>query len=64
VDNNLWFWRAYFGFPGTLNDINIWERSSLFESMINGEHDELDFDFIVDGQVFTELFYLVDDIYH
>ena len=32
--------------------------------MINGEHDELDFDFIVDGQVFTELFYLVDDIYH
>eukprot|EP00804_Cyclotella_cryptica_P016905 CCRYP_001863-RA/>CCRYP_001863-RA protein AED:0.00 eAED:0.00 QI:239/1/1/1/0/0/2/32/168 len=25
VDNNLWFWHAAFGFPGTLNDINIWE---------------------------------------
>ncbi len=26
VDYNLWFWHASFGFPGTLNDINIWER--------------------------------------
>jgi len=25
VDSNLWFWHATFGFPGTLNDINIWE---------------------------------------
>ena len=23
VDNTLWFWHATFGFPGTLNDINI-----------------------------------------
>ena len=29
VNNNLWFWHAAFGFPGTLNDINIWERLSL-----------------------------------
>jgi hypothetical protein len=63
ADNNLWFWHAAFGFPGTLNDINIWERSSLYESMINGRHDELDFDFLVDGVVFNKLFYLVDGIY-
>ena len=30
VDNNLWF---AFGFPWTLNDINICEQSSLYESM-------------------------------
>jgi hypothetical protein len=63
VDTNLWFWQDAFGFPGTLNDINIWEHSSLFESMINGEHDELDFDFLVDGEVFSKLFYLADGIY-
>jgi hypothetical protein len=63
VDTNLWFWHDAFGCPGTLNDTNIWERSSLFESMINGEHDELDFDFLVDGEVFSKLFYLADGIY-
>ena len=63
VDNNLWFWHAAFGFPGTLNDINIWERSSLFESMINGEHEKLDLDYVVDGEVFSKLFYLVNGIY-
>jgi hypothetical protein len=52
-----------FGFSGTFNNINIWERSSLFESMINGEHDELDFDFPVDGEVFSKLYYLVEGIY-
>jgi len=45
VDNNLWSWHAVFGFPGTLNDTNIWERSSLYESVINRRHNELDFDF-------------------
>eukprot|EP00804_Cyclotella_cryptica_P018889 CCRYP_006428-RA/>CCRYP_006428-RA protein AED:0.19 eAED:0.73 QI:0/0/0/1/1/1/2/0/365 len=63
VDNNLWFWHAAFGFPGTLNDINVWERSSLYESMIDGAHDELDFEFLVDGEVFDKLIYLVDGIY-
>ena len=59
----MWFWHAAFGFPGTLNDINIWECSSLFESMINGEHEKLDFNYVVDGEVFSKLFYLVNGIY-
>jgi hypothetical protein len=63
VDHNLWFWYAVFGFPGTLNDINIQESSPLYKTMINGEHDDLDFDFIVDSKVFGKLFYLVDGIY-
>jgi hypothetical protein len=24
AENNLWFWHAAFGFPGTLSGINIW----------------------------------------
>jgi hypothetical protein len=56
-------WHAVFGFPDTLNDINIWEHSSLFKSMINGEHKMLDFNFVVDREVFSKLFYLVNGIY-
>ncbi len=46
-----------------MNDINIWERSSLFESMINGEHEKLYFDYAVDGEMFSKLFYLFNGIY-
>ena len=63
VDHNLWFWHASFGFPGTLNDINIWERSSLLESMLNGRHEEIDHPFTLDGKPFKKLYYLVDGIY-
>jgi hypothetical protein len=62
IDYNLWFWHAYFGFPGTMNDINIWERSTLLESMLNGKHDDIDHEFVLYGEVFTKLFYLVDGI--
>jgi hypothetical protein len=30
--------------------------------MTNGQHEEHDFDFEVDGQTFSKLFYLVDPI--
>ncbi len=63
VDTNLWFWHAAFGFSGTLNDINIWERSALLESMVNGEYEKIDFNYFVDGEVFSILFYLVDGVY-
>jgi len=56
-DNNQWFWLAAGSFPGTLYDINIWERSSLHKSMVNRDHDELDFDFMVDGEVFSKSIY-------
>lgn len=63
VDHNLWFWHASFGFPGTLNDINIWERSSLLESMLNGRHEQIDHPFTLDDKPFKKLYYLVDGIY-
>ena len=63
VDYNLWFWHASFGFPGTMNDINIWERSSLLESMLNRKHGEIDHEFTLDGKQFNNLFYLVDRRY-
>jgi len=63
VDDNHWFWHAAFGFPWTLSDIYIWERSSLLESMINRQHDMIDHEFSLNGVLFNKLFYLVDGIY-
>ncbi len=63
IDHNLWFWHASFSFPGTMNDINIWERSSLLQSMLNGKHNNIDHKFTLDRKVFDKLFYLVDGIY-
>lgn len=63
VDYNLWFWHASFGFPGTMNDINIWEHSCLLESMLNGSHSEIDHNFTLDGETFHQLYFLVDGIY-
>ena len=54
---------ASFGFPGTLNDINGWERSSLLDSMLSGQYDLIDHEFILDGGVITTLFYVIDGIY-
>jgi hypothetical protein len=36
VDYNMWFWHSLFGFPGSLNDLNIWEQLPLPELMIDG----------------------------
>lgn len=35
VEYDLWIWHSAFGFHGSLNDINIWDRSSLFPSMLD-----------------------------
>lgn len=43
--------------PGTLNDISMWERSSLFDNVINGEQNKIGFDFLVNGETFSKLLY-------
>ena len=64
ADYNLWIWHASFGSPGTLNDINIWDRSPLLESFINGSFDnDVDFEFTIGGTVFRRLWLLTDGIY-
>ena len=63
ADNSLWFWHSDFGFPGALNDINIWDRSELHNAMVDGTHDELDFEFILDDEIRRMLWYLADGIY-
>jgi len=62
-DYNLWFWHDCFGFPGALNDINIWERSTLFESFQNGSFSKLDHAYLLNRELLDLPFLLVDGIY-
>jgi hypothetical protein len=64
ADHNMWFWHASFGWPGTLNDINIWNGSPLHEEFTSGRWGRsVDFPFSIGDYQFTKLFVLVDGIY-
>ncbi|KAG7588622.1 Harbinger transposase-derived protein [Arabidopsis suecica] len=58
---DLWIWHAFFGLPGTLNDINVLDRSPVFDDIISGEAPEVNF--IVNGQQYNMAYYLADGIY-
>lgn len=63
ADYNLWFWHVAFGLPGSMNDINVWDRSELLKAMINGYMSSIDFEFEIGGKSFSKLWFLVDGIY-
>jgi hypothetical protein len=33
---DLWIWHAFFGMPGTNNDLNVLHRSPVFDPLRNG----------------------------
>uniref|UniRef100_A0A0D3ACC4 No apical meristem-associated C-terminal domain-containing protein n=1 Tax=Brassica oleracea var. oleracea TaxID=109376 RepID=A0A0D3ACC4_BRAOL len=41
ASEDLWIWHAFFGLPGTLNDINVLDRSPVFDDIIQGNKAEL-----------------------
>ncbi len=64
ADHNLWFWHHAFGYAGTLNDINIFDQSPLLKAFLDSTFtNEVDFSYELGGNVFAELFVLVDGIY-
>jgi hypothetical protein len=65
ADHNLWFWHHSFGWPGSLNDINIWNRSCLLKAFLDGSFaNDVDFEFrIGEDRVFHRLWVMVDGIY-
>uniref|UniRef100_A0A0D3BE11 DDE Tnp4 domain-containing protein n=1 Tax=Brassica oleracea var. oleracea TaxID=109376 RepID=A0A0D3BE11_BRAOL len=40
---DLWIWHAFFGAPGTMNDLNILDRSPVFDDIINGIAPQVNF---------------------
>jgi Plant transposon protein len=63
ADYSTWIWHNRFGFPGTHNDINVWEQSSLLRSFIDGTFALLDFNFVVGNKAFNQLWVMADGIY-
>jgi Plant transposon protein len=64
ADYTTRIWHTCFGFPGTLNDINIWDQSPLLRSFLNGSFGrDVDFEYEINGVVFDQLWIMVDGIY-
>jgi hypothetical protein len=61
ASHDLWIWLAYFGLPGTLNDIKILIRSPLFLRIVRGDAPACNY--IVMNNEYTMGYYLTDGIY-
>ena len=60
ADYNLFLWHSMFSSPGSLNDINVRDRSLLLEEFINGRFArEVDFLFEIGGEAFHQVSRLV-----
>lgn len=62
ADGECWMWHAAFGYPGSLNDLNILDMSSTMERIFRGEFPPR-FTFIVNNVVFKTPYFLADGIY-
>ena len=58
---DLWIWHAFFGLLGSLNDINVLERSTIFNELAEGRAPSVNYS--VNGHEYTMGYYLVDGIY-
>ncbi|XP_024016181.1 uncharacterized protein LOC112089666 [Eutrema salsugineum] len=58
---DLWFWHAFFGPSGTLNDINVLDRSPIFDDIFKGRAPKVTY--WVNGRQYDLAYYLTDGIY-
>ena len=58
---DLWIWYAFFGMPGSNNDLNVVKRSMLFNDLANGR--SVPYHFTLEGHVYDHGYYLGDGIY-
>ncbi|XP_023633251.1 uncharacterized protein LOC111828755 [Capsella rubella] len=61
ASQDLWIWHAFFGPPGTLNDINILDRSPVFDDILQGRAPKCKY--VVNGNEYSLGYYLTDGIY-
>ena len=61
ASQDTWIWHAYFGAPGSLNDVNVLDQSPIFNDMLSGRFP--DAPFTVRGHHYKYGYYLTDGIY-
>ena len=61
ASQDLWIWNAFFGLPGTLNDINVLDRSPVFDDILQGRAPKVNFK--VNNHTYHMAYYLTDGIY-
>ncbi|XP_074287603.1 uncharacterized protein LOC141612726 [Silene latifolia] len=61
ASHDLWIWHAFFGTPGSCNDINVLQRSPVFNDILEGRAPQVNF--VVNGQQYNMGYYLTDGIY-
>ena len=65
-DPDSYIWYSFFGEPGSLNDLNILEKSTIVGSILNGTmelHLPEELHYSINGMVCDYLYFLVDGIY-
>ena len=58
---DLWIWHTFFRLPGSNNDINVLERSHVFNELAEGRASAVDYS--INGHDYTMGYYLADGIY-
>ncbi|XP_057774868.1 uncharacterized protein LOC130993849 [Salvia miltiorrhiza] len=58
---DLWIWHAFFGTPGSCNDINVLHRSPVFSDILEGRAPNISY--VVNGRQNDRAYYLTDGIY-
>ena len=65
-DPDTYIWYCFFGELGSLNDLNILEKSTIVGSILNGTMDlqlPQELHYCINGTVRDYLYFLVDGIY-
>ncbi|XP_074336572.1 uncharacterized protein LOC141673729 [Apium graveolens] len=61
ASSDLWIWHAFFGVAESNNDINVLDRSPVFDDVLQGRTPEVNY--TINGNNYSMGYYLTDGIY-
>ena len=61
ASHDLWIWRAFFGCPRTINDLQVLDRSPVLQELYQGQSAK--YEYVVNGCKYNIGYYLSDGIY-